>query len=91
MLFFFVKLEVRLKRFLSLISALVLSTQLYASHIVGGDMYYDCLGGNTYQITLKIYRDCLSDGADFDPILPVTVFNGLNVQIDQFKFLTQEA
>tara|TARA_B110000037_G_scaffold112767_1_gene129994 strand:- start:17126 stop:19336 length:2211 start_codon:yes stop_codon:yes gene_type:complete len=84
MLFFFVKLEVRLKRFLSLISALVLSTQLYASHIVGGDMYYDCLGGNTYQITLKIYRDCLSDGADFDPVLPVTVFNGLNVQIDQF-------
>lgn len=62
----------------------MLSTQLYASHIVGGDMYYDCLGGNTYRITLKIYRDCLSDGADFDPLLPVTVFDGLNIQIDHF-------
>lgn len=81
---FFIKLEVRLKRFITTILALVLSTQLYASHIVGGDMYYDCLGGNTYQITLKLYRDCLSDGADYDPLLPITVFNGLNVQIDHF-------
>ncbi|MDA7803138.1 PKD domain-containing protein [Crocinitomix sp.] len=58
--------------------------QLKASHIVGGDMYYDCVGENTYEITIRIYRDCLSDGADFDVNLPVTVFNGLNVQIDYF-------
>ena len=57
---------------------------LNASHIVGGDMYYDCLGGNQYRITVKVYRDCLSDGATYDPNLPVTVFNGDNVQIDHF-------
>ena len=29
-----------------------------ASHIVGGELYYDCLGNNQYRITLKLYRDC---------------------------------
>ncbi|MCG8576787.1 MAG: PKD domain-containing protein [Flavobacteriales bacterium] len=56
----------------------------HASHIVGGEIYYDCLGGNTYRITVKVYRDCFSDGADFDTNLPITVFNGSNAQIDQF-------
>lgn len=47
-------------------------------------MYYDCLGGSQYRITLKIYRDCASTGAAYDDPLPVTVFNGSDVQIDQF-------
>ena len=29
-----------------------------ATHIVGGEFYYDCLGNNQYRITPKIYRDC---------------------------------
>jgi gliding motility-associated-like protein len=29
-----------------------------ASHLVGGDLYYDHLGGGNYSITLKLYRDC---------------------------------
>lgn len=33
-------------------------TQSKASHIVGGDMSYQCLGGSMYQLTFKIYRDC---------------------------------
>lgn len=57
----------------------------FSSHIVAGEIFYDCLGGNTYRVTLKLYRDCNSDGADFDPDLPVTVFNGSNVQIDAFS------
>lgn len=73
-----------MNRTITAIFALFFAAQLHASHIVGGDMYYDCLGGNTYQVTLKIYRDCLSDGADYDPNLPVTVFNGDYVQIDHF-------
>lgn len=55
-----------------------------ASHIVGGEMYYDCLGGNNYRITVKIYRDCFSDGAAYDNPLPITVFDGAGVQIDHF-------
>ncbi len=59
-------------------------SNLMASHIVGGEMYYDCLGGNQYRVTVKLYRDCLSDGADFDDPIPITVFNGSFVQIDNF-------
>jgi gliding motility-associated-like protein len=31
-----------------------------ASHIVGGELYYDALGNDQYRITLKLYRDCRS-------------------------------
>ncbi|HRO39991.1 MAG TPA: PKD domain-containing protein [Flavobacteriales bacterium] len=29
-----------------------------ATHIAGGEIYYHCLGGNQYRITLVVYRDC---------------------------------
>jgi gliding motility-associated-like protein len=29
-----------------------------ASHIVGAELYYECLGNDNYRITLKYYRDC---------------------------------
>jgi len=31
-----------------------------ASHIVGGEITYVCLGGNQYKITVTTYRDCLN-------------------------------
>lgn len=37
-----------------------------AFHIVGGEIIYDYLGNSQYRITLKIYRDCSGNGADFD-------------------------
>lgn len=30
-----------------------------ASHIVGGEITYKCLGNNNYEFTVNIYRDCL--------------------------------
>lgn len=51
------------------------SFQLFASHIVGGEMYYDCLGNNQYKVTIKVYRDCNSNGAGFDTPLNLGVFN----------------
>ena len=44
------------------------------SHIVGGEIFYDCLGGNDYRVTIKIYRDCNSTGAQYDSPLPLGVF-----------------
>jgi gliding motility-associated-like protein len=45
----------------------------FALHIIGGEMTYVCLGedpnnpgSNLYAITMKVYRDCLGGGADFD-------------------------
>ena len=35
-----------------------------ASHSMGSDLTYRCLGGNTYEITLSFYRDCAGIPAD---------------------------
>ncbi len=42
------------------------NTSLRATHIVGGEMYYDYLGNNDYRVTLKVYRDCFNGQAPFD-------------------------
>jgi gliding motility-associated-like protein len=71
-------------RLVLIVFLVCLSFGSFASHIVGGEIYYDALGGSQYRVTVKLYRDCLSDGAQYDANLPVTVFNGSGVQIDQF-------
>lgn len=37
---------------------LLLCYEIFATHSVGADISYTCLGGNTYRITLNFYRDC---------------------------------
>lgn len=69
---------------------LCISMFAHAYHIIGGEIYYECLGvdpndpmSNLYQFTLKIYRDCAGGGQDFDS-LPgtavgtVTIYQGDN-------------
>ncbi|MBL7965058.1 MAG: gliding motility-associated C-terminal domain-containing protein [Flavobacteriales bacterium] len=49
----------------------------HATHILGGEMYYDHLGGAQYQVTLKLYRDCgpaNTNGTGFDPTADIGVF-----------------
>lgn len=49
---------------------------LQAFHIVGGELYYDCLGGNDYRITIKMYRDCdAADAAPFDDPLTLYIYD----------------
>ncbi len=36
----------------------------YATHSMGADLTYRCLGGNVYEITLSFYRDCVGVAAD---------------------------
>ncbi|MGE0567478.1 MAG: PKD domain-containing protein [Bacteroidia bacterium] len=43
-----------------------MNTNLFATHIVGGELYYDYLGSGSYKITLKVYRDCINGQAPFD-------------------------
>lgn len=45
-----------------------------ASHIIGGEMYYDYLGNYQYKISIVIYRDCASSGADFDNPLSLAIY-----------------
>lgn len=53
-----------------------------ATHIVGGELYYDCLGNNQYRITLKVYKDC-SPGVTtpYDNPAYLTIFNASGIPI----------
>ncbi len=46
-----------------------------ATHIVGGEIYYDNLGGNNYKIHMKVYRDCINGVPPFDDPAFFTIFN----------------
>lgn len=43
--------------------------RLQATHIVGGEMIYDYLGGDKYRVTLKVYRDCINGTTNFDGLV----------------------
>jgi gliding motility-associated-like protein len=64
------------KNTLAIALTLLLPLGLQAKHIIGGVMTYACLGDDTYEITLKIYRDgnC-TDCADFDAEAFIAVYN----------------
>ena len=57
-----------------------LGLNLKATHIVGGELYYEYLGNNNYRVTLDYFIDCVNgnpgaikpdlDGSNF------AVFNG---------------
>lgn len=61
-----------------IVISLMVSTFSSASHIIGGEMFYDCLGNDEYQITVKLYRDCNSTGAAFDPSMQIGIFGTNN-------------
>src|SRR5436190_13339110 len=42
------------------------NTEAYASHAQGGDLTYECLGGNQYRLRLSFYRDCIGNDAPFN-------------------------
>ncbi|MFN6943563.1 MAG: hypothetical protein ACK4ND_01345, partial [Cytophagaceae bacterium] len=44
---------------------LFFSTNADATHVVGADISYRCLGDNEYEFTLNVYRDC--DGIPVSP------------------------
>lgn len=49
----------KLKKLHILLLFLTINFWSYSSHVSGGDITYQCLGGNNYRITLALYRDCL--------------------------------
>lgn len=48
----------------------------YATHVVGGSLNYEHLGGSTYRITLKVYRDCQGINAPGSVVIRVRDING---------------
>lgn len=54
-----------------LILCLAFAVQARATHISGGEIYYRCLGGDQYEITLVVYRDCV--GIQLDASYPINI------------------
>lgn len=59
-----------------------------ATHIIGGELFYDHLGGDDYQVTLVIYRDCgpgNTNGTGFDANAEIAVYSPAGLlQFSQF-------
>lgn len=74
-----------MKRFLLILSCIFFSKTLLAEHITGGEMYYVFTGFSNgtynYKVTLKLYRDCFSAGAQLDPTAAIAIFNNTNSQM----------
>jgi hypothetical protein len=52
----------------------------HATHLMGGDLSYECLGGNQYKITLKVYRDCNGINAGSYEVIYITANCGTGYQ-----------
>ncbi len=68
------------KKLIPLIFITFLSFTASAFHIIGGELYYECLGDDPnnpgykiYKFTLKIYRDCAGGGQNFDSLPGQTI------------------
>lgn len=71
--------------FLLLFALLAATPALKATHIVGGEMTYRCLGNNDYEITLVIFRDCFygNPAVWFDNPASIGVFDASNQLVRQ--------
>ncbi len=78
----------------SLLFLIALVQTSYARHIVGGEIYYNCLGPGSmtdtrnYRMTMKIYRDCASNGADFDNPARIGIYSYVNGVYTFVRMLT---
>jgi gliding motility-associated-like protein len=52
------------------------SKKLHATHIVGAELFYECLNssGNTYLLRLRMLRDCQFGEAPFDEVITLFIF-----------------
>ena len=81
----------RLMRFaLLFILFLFCSKRATATHIVGGELTYSCLGNNQYEISLTLYRDCVNGVPPFDPIAYIGVFGSDNKLLQTVKIARRD-
>ena len=61
-----------------MMSMCLVFTDAFATHMKGGELTYEDLGGGQYLIRLVVYRDCGSNNANgtgFDVVAPIGIFN----------------
>lgn len=52
--------------------AIFVFSEVKASHAMGADLTYECLGGNQYRVRLSFYRDCVGITPSTSVFIPVT-------------------
>ncbi len=67
---------------LCLFTCCLLSISAWATHIVGGELNYRCLGNDEFEITLSVYRDCFNGVPYFDNPAAIGIFDANNQLID---------
>jgi gliding motility-associated-like protein len=75
----------KLKKIIILVLFALIAQKNFATHIVGGEIYYDYLGANNYKITLKVYRDCYTGVAPYDNPATIFIFNSSGAFIDSVE------
>lgn len=60
------------------------STNVNATHLVGGEMNYKYLGEDVYEFSLKVYRDCYLGVPDFDFPAYIVVYTASGVYVGIF-------
>ncbi len=84
------------KIFIVIVTTLVLSGTLSATHIVGGDVTYQCQGYNSdssavlLQFEFTIYRDLFSGGANFDNNARFGIWQGSGTSWDYFDTVSDQ-
>lgn len=73
-----------LNRWTFLLASAFTTITTQATHIIGGELFYDQTASGQYQVTLKLYRDC-SSAVVFDATVAIGVFNG-----NDFSLFTTE-
>jgi gliding motility-associated-like protein len=68
--------------------SVILSANLLASHIVGGEIYYQFTSGDNYIVYLKVYRDCNTGNAQFDDPAYISIFDGSNNYLQTIEIYT---
>lgn len=76
-----------MRKFCAIASCLLLALPLWATHIVGGEITYRCLGNNRYEINMVVYRDCFygDPRAWFDNPASIGVFNASNILVRDIR------
>lgn len=74
-----------MKKILLSLVVLIVSFAANATHIVGGEVQYEHLGGASYNLTVKLYRDCDPASVDFPASATVTVDNGDGTNFTTFS------
>jgi gliding motility-associated-like protein len=81
--------SMKLRKYIILVCLLFIALQNFATHIVGGEIYYNDLGSYKYYVVLKQYLDCCPTCTKYDPAAAVGVYDaqGKIVLVRQFPLL----